>query len=164
MQLIHLPKAQMIALFFILWPILQVGASLLSLRISDEALSAERWLFRTRRWERSGKIYDTFLGVRLWKKYLPDGAALFRNGYRKRRLGSFSRENLERFITESCRAELAHWLAILPFWVFGLFAPLEVLPSMFIYAVAVNAPCIIAQRYNRPRVLRLMEALEDRET
>ncbi len=164
MQLIQLPKAQMIALFFILWPIFQVGASLLSLRISDESLSTEKWLFRTRGWERSGKVYDTILGVRRWKRYLPDGGALFRNGYRKRRLDSFSRQNLERFAIESCRAEFAHWLAILPFWVFGLFAPLEVLPYMFAYALAVNAPCIVAQRFNRPRVLRLLDALESRET
>jgi len=31
---------------------------------------------------------------------------------------------------------------------------------MFLYAIAVNMPCIITQRYNRPRIERLLEERE----
>lgn len=52
-----------------------------------------------------------------------------------------------------------HWLGILPFWVFGLFAPPGVIWIMLAYALIVNLPCIIAQRYNRPRVYALLKKL-----
>jgi glycosyl-4,4'-diaponeurosporenoate acyltransferase len=64
--------------------------------------------------------------------------------------------NLQRFLTESCRAEMTHFFAILPFWLFGFIAPPEVILVMLVYAIALNMPCIIAQRYNRPRIEILM--------
>jgi hypothetical protein len=89
------------------------------------------------------------------------GAALLGNRLPERLLRAkwFSER---RFILESKRAELVHWLAILPFWVFGLWGPPIVIPIMFVYALAVNLPCIIAQRYNRPRLLRLLMLSENR--
>ncbi len=61
------------------------------------------------------------------------------------------------FLKESCRAEFSHIIAIFPFWIFGLFAPFTVVPIMLVYALLVNVPCIIAQRYNRPRILKILE-------
>jgi glycosyl-4,4'-diaponeurosporenoate acyltransferase len=51
---------------------------------------------------------------------------------------------------------MIHWLAILPFRVFGFFTPPIVILYMLIYALAINMPCIIAQRYNRPRIVRIV--------
>ena len=55
--------------------------------------------------------------VRKWKKFLPDGVAISKDGYRKRNLTDYSQENLELFLEESCRAELTQELAIIPFWI-----------------------------------------------
>ena len=77
--------------------------------------------------------------------------------FRKKNLEHVTHANLQRFLIESCRAEMTHVFAILPFWVFGFIAPPEVIWIMLIYAVAINLPCIIAQRYNRPRIQILME-------
>jgi glycosyl-4,4'-diaponeurosporenoate acyltransferase len=117
-------------------------------------------LFRLRPWEDEGRVYDRLFAVRRWKGLLPDGGAAWKQkGYQKKKLTDLSQENLERFIVESARAELTHMLAILPFWVFGFFAPPNVVWIMLAYALAVNLPCMIAQRYNRPRVRALLKRL-----
>ena len=80
-----------------------------------------------------------------------------KRSYKKRNLTDYSEENLKRFLIETSRGELTHWLGILPFLVFGLFAPPFVIWIMLLYALIVNLPCIIAQRYNRPRVYALYQ-------
>ena len=52
---------------------------------------------------------------------------------------------------------MTHWFAIPPFLIFGLFTPSYVIGFMLIYALLVNVPCILAQRYNRPRILKFIE-------
>ena len=89
---------------------------------------------------------------------LPDGGSIWgKKGFKKRQLADLSNENLNRFLTESARGELTHWLAIFPFWVFGFFAPPQVVWMMLVYALLINLPCIMAQRYNRPRIRRLLK-------
>ena len=150
----------MISLFFVVWLVLQTGAALIALRVPDDRLNPDAFLFRTRRWEQEGRVYDRFLAVRRWKGLLPDGGAAWkRRGYRKKNLTDLSQKNLERFIRESARAELTHLFAVAPFWVFGFFAPPNVIWIMLAYALAVNLPCIVAQRYNRPRVRALLRRL-----
>ncbi len=150
----------MVILFFVVWLALQIGAALIALSMPDNRLQPDALFFRARRWEDEGRIYDKLLDVRRWKGWLPDGGAAWKKkGYRKKKLTDLSQENLERFVLESARAELTHLFAIVPFWVFGFFAPPNVLWIMFLYALVVNLPCIIAQRYNRPRVRALLRRL-----
>lgn len=101
-------------------------------------------------------LYSKVFKVKKWKKYLPDGAVISKEDYRMKSMKDFSKENLELFLKESCRAELNHLLAITPFWVFGLFVPPRVVIYMLAYALIVNMPCIIVQRYNRPRIIRML--------
>jgi len=151
----------MLLLIFALWPAFQIGAALLALAVPAPRFHYDSFFFRAHSWEREGRVYERF-GIKRWKKYLPDGAAAFKNGYRKKHLTDFSPSGLETFLAESCRAELSHWLAILPFFVFGFFCPPIVIPLMFLYAVMVNLPCILAQRYNRPRILKICRRLPKR--
>jgi glycosyl-4,4'-diaponeurosporenoate acyltransferase len=159
MRILFWPDGWTVLLCFLLWPLLQVAISWICLKIPDRRYHPDGFWFRTHSWERNGEIYQTLFRIRNWKEKLPDGARCFRNGYRKKRLSDLSKANLERFLIESCRAELAHWLAILPFWIFGFLAPPVILPIMFVYALIVNAPCIIAQRFNRPRVRKWLQRL-----
>jgi glycosyl-4,4'-diaponeurosporenoate acyltransferase len=156
MQVIFLPNWLMVPLFFILWPLFHVSASLLCLQLPDRFFGGASGLFRSRPWEGNGGIYNEIFGIRRWKHLLPDGAAAFKGGYRKKRMMDFSRANLEKYLVESRRAELGHWLSMTPFWVFGLMAPFAVVPCMLVYAVASNLPCIMAQRFNRPRIERII--------
>lgn len=157
MQIFFLSEELMIALCIILWGCFQLSSSLLCLRIRDQYFSPDRFLFKERKWEREGVFYEKVLLVRKWKHLLPDGGAVLKGGYRKRHLTDNSKENLERFLMETCRAELSHFLAILPFWIFGLFTPKVVIICMLIYALIINLPCIIAQRYNRIRLVRILK-------
>jgi len=95
---------------------------------------------------------------------LPDGAKAVKNGYQKKHIKDFSEAGLEKFIIETCRAELTHLLAILPFWVFGFFAPFYIIPIMLVYALIVNLPCMIAQRYNRPKLVKLLDRMRKKNS
>ncbi|NLW88799.1 MAG: glycosyl-4,4'-diaponeurosporenoate acyltransferase [Clostridiaceae bacterium] len=157
MRILFLPETWTLVLCFIVWPILQVGAALLCLFLPDRVFSPDRFIYRTHSFEKQGRIYDSIFRVSRWKHLLPDGGTVWKKrGYAKRRLLNFSEENLRKYLVESCRAEMTHWLAIFPFWVFGLFTPPFVPWIMLAYAVVINGPCIIAQRYNRPRIQRLL--------
>ena len=153
----------MFALFFLLWPVIQVSASLICLAMDASRFAYTSALSRTRKWEKNGEIYQKIFRVRSWKKFLPDGGAHMKGGYAKKHPHITTKESLELYLVESCRGELAHILAILPFWVFGFFGPARIILYMFIYALVLNLPCIITQRYNRPRVVRLLQKLERSE-
>ncbi len=161
MQILYLPAPITVLLCFAMWFVINLGAALICLKIPDNWLSPERFLFRTRRWENGGRLYRA-LGVHYWKKLLPDGASIVKGGYRKKNITDYSLENMNRFAMESCRAELTHLLAIFPFWIFGLIVPPPILLYMLIYALIFNLPCIIAQRYNRPRITALIDQMKTR--
>lgn len=157
MRIFYLPDLISILLCFVIWPVFQVSAALLCKRLPDRFLNPDSLFFRTHRWEQAGRFYERFLRVKKWKGLLPDGGAAFKDGYRKKHLSDLSEKNLERFLVESCRAELTHLIAIPPFIIFGFVVPPFVIPIMLLYALTVNAPCVAAQRYNRPRVAALLE-------
>lgn len=160
MQIIFFPKAQTIILCFILWPLFQLTAIFICNLINKKFYSLDKTIFKTFRWEQNGKIYKKIFYVHLWKKYLPDGGAVVKSGFKKKKLMNISDEYLNKFLQESCRAELSHWLAIFPFWIFGLFIQGNLIIYMFAYALLVNIPCIIAQRYNRPRFIKLLGKID----
>jgi glycosyl-4,4'-diaponeurosporenoate acyltransferase len=138
------------------WLIIHLGSVYLSNRIRIERFDANSWPFRTRRWERQGQVYATWLRVKRWKNLLPDGARMSRKAFTIKRFTSRSPAYLKRYISETCRAELCHWLALAVAPMFFLWNPWYVAVLMLPYAIAVNMPCIISQRYNRPRMLRML--------
>ena len=160
MRIIFLPDIFTILLCFIVWPLLQIIASLISHLIPDRYYWADSAFYRSHHFERDGRIYSEIFHVNKWKHPLPDGATIWnKKAFRKKKMANFSPETLDRFLVESARAEMTHWLAILPFWVFGFFTPPSVIFIMLIYALMANLPCIIVQRYNRPRVKRILEKM-----
>ena len=164
MQIIFIPRIWAIALAFVLWGIFQTGAALLSLKIPARSLDPDSFYFRSRSWEQGGAFYDKVFLVKRWKKFLPDGGAALGGGYAKKNLSDFSTDNLNFFLVYSCRAEVTHIMAIFPFWVFGLFVSWQVVVIMFIYALVANIPCVIVQRYNRPRIAKLLKIQARRKT
>lgn len=165
MRLIFLPDVLTIILCFIVWPLLQVGAALICFNLPDNCFSPDSFFFSTRRFEKEGRIYDRIFRVSRWKHWLPDGGMVWKKrGFKKKKLDSFSEENLNRFLVESARGEMTHWLAVFPFWVFWFFTPPMVPWIMLVYTLLVNLPCIIAQRYNRPRIQRLIQKKIARST
>ena len=147
----ELPLAWTIVMNTAAWLAIHLGVSYFSSRLPLPLFRAEGWLYRTRRWEKEGRIYQAVFRIRSWKGLLPDGAALFKKGFRKKSLASRSPQYLGEFVKETCRAELCHWLVFAVVPLFFLWNPWYVALPMIPYAVATNIPCIFAQRFNRPR-------------
>ena len=159
MQIIFLPNWLTILSFIIIWPMIQVLISMVGNWIPDKYFNADSFWYRTHRCENGSRFYEKVLRIKLWKRWLPDGAKAFKVGFAKGELKETDEAYLKAFIAETCRAEFVHTIQILPFWVFGLWAPAFVIWIMLGYALMANLPCIIAQRYNRPRLKKLYTAL-----
>ena len=145
------------------WPIIHLSVAWIATRIPGSLASRPGWLYKTRKWEKEGSIYQKWFGVRSWKRLLPDGAALFDRGFSKKRLLSHDTDHLYRFAEETRRGELAHWAVVVTSPIFTLYNRWYVVLIMVGYALVSNIPCIIAQRYNRPKLMRLIAAKKANE-
>jgi glycosyl-4,4'-diaponeurosporenoate acyltransferase len=125
-------------------------------RVSDARLAHDNWLFRFRRFEAGGRFYERVLRIKHWKDLLPDAGALFQGGVTKRALVGHDRGRLERFATETRRAELTHWLILAAAPWFFLWNPWWLGLAMVGYGIVANVPCVAIQRYNRARLLRII--------
>lgn len=105
------------------------------------------------------------LGIRRWKDRLPEAGAFFPGGTTKRSLGGGGpgrnpadlTQDLQRFLVETRRAELVH-LVIWPFWLAtALWLPAAAVLVNLAFATAFNLPCLLVQRFNRRRLLRLLK-------
>jgi len=148
-------NAPVLAANFLGWPVIQLAVSFLALRLPDRLFTHDSWLTAPRRWERDGTLYRDWLVIRRWKTWLPDGAAWL-GGYSKNRLHSRSAAHLAKFLLETRRAECAHWCALSFAPVFFVWNPLWACWMMTGYALSANLPCILAQRYNRIVLARLL--------
>jgi glycosyl-4,4'-diaponeurosporenoate acyltransferase len=125
-------------------------------RLPRARLAHDGPLTRLRPWERQGRAYERF-GIRRWKDRVPELGAAFRGGVSKRALGGHDTATLAGFAAETRRAELVHWAIPLVTPVFVLWNPPGLLAAMVAYAVVANLPCLVIQRYNRGRVLRVVD-------
>ncbi len=132
-----------------LWPLIHLTVSYSFTRMKAESFDPYSILFKTRRWEMNGSFYQKFFFIKSWKSKLPDGAAWFAGAFPKKKLSSRSPEYLKRFLLETCRAEAAHWATFFCFPIFFIWNPPWACAVMFGYAVFMNLPCIVVQRYNR---------------
>lgn len=113
-------------------------------------------LFRSFRFERNGDLWQRIFRIKKWKHHIPDGTMFIKNGYNKQALHGNDGSSLAEFAIESRRAELTHWLSMIPAPLFLFWNPLWAFWINAAYAVLFNVPIIIAQRYNRPRLERLI--------
>jgi glycosyl-4,4'-diaponeurosporenoate acyltransferase len=157
MRVFYPPLVWMFVLDFFAWFAIHIAASIGALALPDRLFDADRGIYRTRAWEREGRIWQTIFRVKAWKGKLPDGAQILRRGFAKKTLQAAGPAQLAQFVLESRRAELAHLLAILPAPLFFLWNPPLAGWLMILYALAANGPCLIAQRYNRPRFQKLLK-------
>jgi glycosyl-4,4'-diaponeurosporenoate acyltransferase len=158
-MLLHLPTLPTILLDIAAWLIIHMGVSYSMTHIPLRSFDTGFWLYKQRKWEKDGKIYVRIFRLRKWKKRLPDGAALFKKGFKKKHLKELDDVYLDDFIRETCRAELTHWIMFLFSLVFFIWNPWWVGIVMIVYAILVNVPCIIIQRYNRIRLKRVCAKL-----
>lgn len=139
------------------WPALQLGLSGLFLHLPVEWFENDNPLTAPRSWEHEGRLYRDGFAIRKWKPFLPDGAPWL-GGLPKKSLCSRQDAQLARFLLETRRAELAHWIMLACLPVFFLWNPAWARWVMTFYALAANLPCIVAQRYNRVVLARVIAA------
>lgn len=137
------------------WPIIQIGFARWMLRRPAEQFTHDSWLTQQRRWERKGVFYRRLLAVQRWKHLVPDGAPWL-GGLPKKRLVTSEPMAYKTLLAETRRAELAHWYMMLCTPIFFLWNPLWASSVMGVYGVLANFPCILIQRFNRIRLLRLV--------
>lgn len=141
------------------WIAIQIGSGYLTHHMPAGWFQRDGWLFRCRGFERGGRLYRRVFRVHRWKDRLPEAGALFAGGFSKRRLASGNpaagSNVLERFVAETRRAELTHWLPVLLSLSFFLWNPPAIAAWMPPIGLLGNLPFIIVQRSNRPRLMAL---------
>ena len=150
-----LSKPALVLIDVVAWGLIHTVTGYLVHKMPARAFEQDRGIWKERAFERNGRLWVR-LGVLRWKKWLPEAGDLFTGGFNKSKIPSRAEEGLRLYARETRRAELGHWLA-------GGFAPLFFLwnpwygavPMLF-YAVAVNGPCVVSQRYNRIRIMRVL--------
>ena len=155
MPLVHLGRPALVAVDVVAWGVVHSVSGYLVHRVPARRFDTDTWLTRERRWERHGRRY-LGVGIRRWKDRLPEAGALFAGGMSKRAIPARADGGLRRLALETRRAEWGHWLAMAPAPLFALWNPLPIAAVMVVYGVAVNAPFIAIQRYNRLRVTRTL--------
>ena len=140
---------------FGVWLVIHIGVSVYVSKMAAASFNPDSWLYRERPWEKEGMVYQKVLKIKSWKRLLPDGAAVSKSGFRKKRLRSSDPAYIRRFVLETCRAELTHWLIFVFAPVFLLWNDWRIGMIMIAYGIIANMPCIITQRYNRVRLNRV---------
>ena len=157
LRLVDLPTGWTILLDIAVWFVIHMGVVLMMVSLPVSCFDPTAWLFRARAWEAGGRLYESVFRIRAWKEHLPDGAEWMRHGsFPKRRLERRGTPYLERFARETCRAEVTHLLTMLWAPAFFLWNPLWVGWFMIGYATVENVPLVVAQRYNRLRIERVL--------
>jgi glycosyl-4,4'-diaponeurosporenoate acyltransferase len=157
MQIVFLEPLETIILDVLAWLVFHLGIGYGSSRIPLEWLNPDHRLFQPFTWEKGGGIYQQRFRVRSWKHFIPNGSALYPGTFSIRNLPTDDPAYLERWLKESVRAEVCHWVMIIPGFFFFLWNDVAVGLGMVAYAFLNNLVPIIIQRYNRPRARKLLD-------
>ncbi|MDQ0220600.1 glycosyl-4,4'-diaponeurosporenoate acyltransferase [Peribacillus cavernae] len=152
MPIISLPVIWIILIDIIAWTFFHLLISVICLKLSSTFFLRESYWFKIFWWEKSGKLWQKLFRVKRWKGLILDGTIFLKKGYDKKGLHGTKISDLKTFAAETKRAELTHWLSILPAPLFFLWNPLWAGWAMILYALLFNLPIIVVQRYNRGRI------------
>ena len=115
-------------------------------------------LYRMASWEENGEVWNRIFLVKKWKKHLIDGSSIVKQNYNKRYLHGTKQADLLIFAAETKRAELTHWLMMVPGPLFFLWNPVWAGWIIIAYTLIANLPIIITQRYNRGRIEAILNS------
>ena len=121
--------------------------------IDYKTLSKLYKLYRPRKWENGGNIYQKLFKVKYWKDYIPSVSAFDKKNLSR----DLNIEYINQYLLETVRAELCHDLIILFSIIFIIIAPSTTHAKIILWTIIANIPCIIIQRYNRPRFEKIQK-------
>lgn len=162
MRILYLSPLETVILDILAWILFHLSIGYATSRLVITHFDPNDRLYQTKPWEKNGEIYQKLFRVKDWKKFIPSGAALYKNAYEIKRITSFTIQNIGTWLRESCRSEFCHIMMILPGFFFFLWNSIQAGWWMVAYAFANNLIPIIMQRYNRPRIRTLLEQLENK--
>lgn len=139
----------------VLWGIFHLLISALMLNFNIHKKSYVNWLFNTYHFEQAGEIWNKIFKIKNIKGKLPESSIIIPGSFDSSQMHNTRLETLSIYISETNRAELTHWLSILPAPLFFLWNPRKYWVLHLGYAFLSNFPFILAQRYNRPRLRKL---------
>ena len=142
------------------WTLFHFVAGYTVWRLPDSALAADWRPFRLRGWEQGGDFYRRFLLIHRWKGLFPEAGGFFPGGFSKKRLVSREPAYLDRFVRETRRGELSHWLSMIPAPLFFLWNDWRIGIGMILYALLINLPFIAINRFNRSRFLEALQVAD----
>ncbi len=120
----------------------------------------DRFPFRSFPWEKEGKVYQA-LGIRRWKEKVPDMSQIFPSLMPSKRVpDAATPAQVERMVQETCVAEGTH--CVLSLLGFGC---VFILKGVWGWVVSIlyllgNLPYILIQRFNRPRLMRILQLMQ----
>ena len=124
----------------------------------------DRFPFASLPFEQNGKFYER-IGIRRWQNLVPDVSKVFPNIVPRKAMGkNLNVPGLYRMAQETCVAELTHVLLCLTgLMLVWIWPGTGGVVLFLVYTLFGNLPFILIQRYNRPRLLRLLQAAERKE-
>ncbi|MBR5527447.1 MAG: hypothetical protein IKV97_00475 [Clostridia bacterium] len=131
--------------------------------IPERFLDPDKFPFRALPFEKDGEIYEK-LSIKSWQSKLPDMSKVFTSFMPPKNItGHLDVATLQLMIKETCVAELVH--IILMATGLGSFRFFKAKTAFIVYLIFVfiNLPFIIIQRYNRPRLVHLLERYLERQ-
>lgn len=123
----------------------------------------DRFPYRLFGFEKGGRVYRA-AGICRWKSTFPDMSAIFPKLIPSKKLpGTVNAMHVERMIQETCIAEATHFLlGVLGFGCVLFWNTAEGMILAILYALG-NIPYIMIQRYNRPKLVLILDRLRDKE-
>jgi len=123
----------------------------------------EMFPYRSYRFEQDGRIYDK-LNIRKWQNKVPDMSKILPKLIPGKNFTGDYKSRLPRMLQETCVAELIHSLnCFAGFYCLKLYPGVGGLIILILYVILFNLPFIIIQRYNRPRLLRILKKMQKTE-
>ncbi|SHH87732.1 UDP-N-acetylglucosamine:LPS N-acetylglucosamine transferase [Sporobacter termitidis DSM 10068] len=147
-------------LVFILFSIVN---TILSLKVPPKLLDYRRWLYKAKKWEANGTVYQRIFKVKRWKDALPELSDFIKTIFPRKRIAAFDKNHMQKYLLESCRAELTHWGIILSSFLFGIWNDFIKTALMVLLAIGLNLPYVIIQRYNRPRLIKFIAYSDEKK-
>ncbi len=130
--------------------------------INRDKLDENKRPFKSRKWEKNGKVYDK-LAIRKWKSKVPDMSKILPFLRPKKVASGTTAKDIRELIKETCVAELVHTALIVLSLGVLFICPGKLGVILYIFCFIGNLPFILIQRYNRPQYIIAEERLSRRE-
>ena len=131
--------------------------------ISKCPMRPDKGLFRCYAFEKNGALYEK-LNIRKWQAKVPDMSRILPFLMPPKNLSGDYAQRLPVMIRETCVAEITHiTVSILGLPCLRIWPGMGGVTVTAIFILLLNAPYILIQRYNRPRLIRLYRKLQARE-